>query len=257
MNTPGSPARAARRAVVVGLVATALAGCRFDRSSPTAGRTTQPTNPLTQDSVFPHPDRALATRELLPYGATYSFDQGSKRVNTTLERLRGPLVDLPTGRVGVTDPGYLPPGETPPTVGLAPGTYPTELAVLGFHDQGTTTYRGCVAVLGDPGQGLVWRTLRDDVGEVVYLGVDDGMGCLFHAADLAALTDAVEPYDALVARILDSPLAGIRIDGRTAAVVFDCGMGDGGYPTYVGYDHGGEAVAVAVDLELHHRGVRS
>ena len=101
------------------------------------------------------------------------------------------------------------------------------------------------------------RILRAGVGVFVYLGVYDVMGCLCLGVGLGALTDAVEPYDALVARILESPLSGIRIDGRAAGVVFDCGMVDGGHPMFVGYDQGGSAVAVVVALVLFRRVIRS
>ena len=38
-------------------------------------------------------------------------------------------------------------------------------------------------------------------------------------------------------------------------VAFDCGVGDGAYPVYVGHDAAGQAVALAADLELLHHAV--
>ncbi|MEZ5096037.1 MAG: hypothetical protein R2731_07855 [Nocardioides sp.] len=79
-------------------------------------------------------------------------------------------------------------------------------------------------------------------------------GPRYDVGALASLEGRTEPWEPLVDRVLAEIAVPLVVDGRTAAVVFDCGLGDGAYQVYAGQDSRGRTVAVLADLEIHHQG---
>lgn len=106
--------------------------------------------------------------------------------------------------------------------------------------------------LGDPGAAASWRPVRRAEGGDAWFDIDYGKGCVFDAAlfedvrtavqDPAVLARLGEPDPALVSRL--------EWEGRAVAVVFECGMGAGSYPLFLGVDAGDVPVAVMADLEV-------
>ncbi|TDO44047.1 uncharacterized protein DUF4241 [Kribbella sp. VKM Ac-2527] len=96
---------------------------------------------------------------------------------------------------------------------------------------------------------------RDAVG-LPGFSVGAGMGCLLDAADLGFLRRLWQDDDT---QRLDSILDAVGADGAEiimdqdlagGVLVFDCGMGDGVYPTWIGRDSNGDPVSLVIDLEL-------
>lgn len=99
-----------------------------------------------------------------------------------------------------------------------------------------------------PGQRMA------DLADDAFFGfaVDSGQGCFLDHATLPYLRKLQSnELDAARDRVMENCHAEV-IDTRTGAniVLFDCGMGDGFYPTWIGLAAGGEIACFATDLEL-------
>lgn len=101
-----------------------------------------------------------------------------------------------------------------------------------------------------PGQRMA------DLADDAFFGfaVDSGQGCYLDLSTLPFLQrlqrDESE-LDAARDRVMQDCRAEL-MDPQTGAniVLFDCGMGDGSYPTWIGRSASGEIACFATDLEL-------
>lgn len=243
--------RAPRRLVVgavLGGLAVAATGC--ERPTPLTAPTSGPPPP----GPVHFPEGPLDTATLLPYGGRYRTEDG--RV-VSLDRVAGPSLDA-GGEVAFADPGFLR-HEDATALASFTGPVPCELGMFAFP---ATTVDGrevaarraaATVAFGDVAAVGRWDDARDPAGERLGFGVDGGTGALYDVASKAALDrlgeDVIGP---LFEEALRVGFATVEVDGRTAAVMFDCGMGDGWYPAYLGRDRAGRVVALAADLELHH-----
>lgn len=195
----------------------------------------------------PFPTGRVDTATLLPYGARYDDGRGG---STTLERVGGPALQ-PTGPVAFSDPGAFAAYPAVP-VATFTETLPCEVGVLAFPSLTTgqdPARRAATVAFGDVPAVRHWEQAEEDT----WFGVDAGTGALYDVAAKPRLDDLP---DAEVTRLFDTVIAEqvgvLALDGRAVAVAFDCGMGDGSYPVYRGFDADGHVAAVAADLELHH-----
>ena len=169
-----------------------------------------------------------------------------------LEALRGPTVTLTRAGVAVTDPWW---PENLPSAAHCQLPFDGTVTLGVIRLPQVPGPLACSAVIGRLGQVLDWQPLVVD-GEQAQLDVDSALGAFYDIAD----TDVLEPLFRddeymfeVQQRAFAEKVVAIEVEDRVVAVVFECGMGDGSYPVYVGYDVDSVAVAVLVDLELLHR----
>jgi Protein of unknown function (DUF4241) len=190
---------------------------------------------------------------------------------------------LPTGRLAALDPSWgtsLPrwirrglPCPEPFTATVPPGHYPVTVSIARW-DHSTDAnlpaplQRGAAAKLIVRDEPVVaWElalqprwmaTLRPD--EIHGFGVDAGMGSFL---DGAALEDASavaalahlgtdSEWDNLVDEIRTRQVVNLVLDHTSGLnmVVFDCGMGDGAYPTWIGRTAAAAPACFVADLAL-------
>ena len=100
---------------------------------------------------------------------------------------------------------------------------------------------------------MSWDRLEAETGGSV-LGVDAGTGCIYDASNrdvLEVLQADDERLDAVFVEVHSSRFATVDdSSGTPALVLFECGMGDGAYPVWIGRDPGATIVAILIDLEL-------
>lgn len=175
-------------------------------------------------------------------------------------------VVLPTGQVVGCDP-LADPDPEPYTVTVAPGTYPLRVWVAVLQQAGTEWERNVAAlqlvIRDEPAVRWEPALLKDqDVSELegdAFFGypVDAGVGTLADAAAVTALGDwDYERVEAafIPAQVPDGPVPGgvfpAVTDEATGAnvVVVTSGLGDGGYPTFIGYAESGEVVSFVTDF---------
>lgn len=174
---------------------------------------------------------------------------------------------LTTGRVVACDPAA--PEIEPFTAAFAPGSHPVVLSVARFEADGDERVAGAMLAVagGAPVRWELALVAGQDASElegdeVFGYGVDSGFGCLLDAEAAERYAGALEEdADALEERIADAldatyvdtwSWANVVVD--TAAglnlVAFSAGMGDGLYASYLGYDEGGNLVALVTDFAL-------
>jgi hypothetical protein len=175
-------------------------------------------------------------------------------------------VNLATGRLVVRDNDWCVPDSGHEREAFAeefpPGRYRVVLSLVDFDKPGVPP-RGAAAkvVIRDeapvswemalrPGQDL--SKLGDE--EFFGFSVDSGQGCFLDVTALPLLGRLQDNRDEWE-RIRDE----VMRDGWTEVtdaesglniILFDCGMGDGAYPTWIGRSAGGEVVCFISDLEL-------
>ncbi|WP_392544755.1 DUF4241 domain-containing protein [Oryzobacter telluris] len=249
MGTGGS--RAPRRLVVgalLGGLAAAVSGCERPThlTTPTSG--SAGTNPVE------FPEGPLDTASLLPYGGRYRTEDGRA---VTLDRVAGPPLDA-SGEVAFADPGFFRYEEVAAVASFT-GPVACELGMFAFpattvDGRDVAAHRRAATVaFGDVAAVERWEDARDATGERLGFGADAGTGALYDVGSKKALdTLAEDVIGPLFREVIRVGFAAVVVDGRTAAVMFDCGVGDGWYPAYLGHDPQGSVVAVAADLELHH-----
>jgi len=175
-------------------------------------------------------------------------------------------VVLPTGRVVGCDPLTFPDPE-PFTVPVPPGTYPLRAWVAVLQQDGAE-WRRYVAALqlvirDEPAArwepAVVDPQQMSELDEDGYFGypADAGTGTL---ADVAAITALAEwEYEKIEAAFIpaefpDAPIPGGALaavtDKRTGAnvVAVTSGIGDGLYPTFVGYTDSGDVASFVTDF---------
>ncbi|WP_377644138.1 DUF4241 domain-containing protein [Oryzobacter terrae] len=247
--------RTSRRAVLGGAaggLALTAAGCDPFRSP------TSPASTTAGDDVhgpIDFPEGPLDPATLLPYGSRYRTEDGEVR---TLERVEGPVLDA-RGTVALADPGFIRYEEVVPLASFT-GPVRSELGLLSFPartvDAGTVpaSRRGATVAFGEVAAVDRWEAARGATGDWLGVGVDAATGALYDVSAKPALDRWEQAqWVPLFEEVIRSGFAEVRLDGRTVAVMFDCGVGDGWYPAYLGRDRSGAVSAVALDLELRHR----
>ncbi|MFC4944610.1 DUF4241 domain-containing protein [Pseudonocardia sp. GCM10023141] len=174
-------------------------------------------------------------------------------------------LQLPTGRLLVTDPAYLGADLQPLTVALPTGSHPVTVAIATFPDRTEKRVAGCRISLREepvaywepalqPGQDP--STLGD--GQYFVVGVDSGV---------LAFTDAVILHHRLDPSSGWYEVRGVRDELRdelwrersvvmedpdtaTNMIVFPSGFGDGGYPVWIGRCAEHDVVCVVADTEV-------
>ena len=146
--------------------------------------------------------------------------------------------------VSFSDPAFLR-YETPRVLAtLSPGSHPVEVGVFEFpkpDKPGELIRRAAVMSLGDTSSVRQWRPIRVE-GRPFFFGVDAGTGLAYDSAAYDDLVTTIEASDEEVFQtVIDDVVAPIRAPVEVAGIAFDCGMGDGGYPVYVGADASGRA----------------
>jgi hypothetical protein len=190
-----------------------------------------------------------------------------------IEVADGGMLDLATGRLVACDPFWGSAIERQCdafTVTVAPSRYPVTLsrvrwdqplhprvpppvrrgaaAKLTIRDEPPVTWELALRPGEDP------ATLQP--GEFFGFGVDSGTGCFLDASAVAAMsrfTVTGSPQDFKLFRDLrEWAVANVVVDRGLGlnAVFFDCGMGDGDYPTWIGRTAAGDPACFVADLEL-------
>jgi hypothetical protein len=190
-----------------------------------------------------------------------------------IEVVDGGMLQLATGRLVACDPFWGSAIERQCdafTVTVAPGRYPVTLsgvrwdpalhprvlppiprvgaAKLTIRDEPPVTWELALRPGEDP------ATLQP--GEFFGFGVDSGKGCFLDASAVAAMsrfTVTGSPEDFKLFRDLrEWAVANVVVDRGLGlnAVLFDCGMGDGDYPTWIGRTPAGDPACFVADLEL-------
>ena len=153
-------------------------------------------------------------------------------------------LSFPTGRVAISDPGYLLFDTHPDVLDriVPPGRWPCDISIVG----GTVA---AMRVRFADGPAVRWEParLRDD-GELYGFGVDGGMMTVFDAdalehstgEQLEQVLDADPPRDARVFKL------------RPGAEYFVSwsGKGDGGYPAWWGLTAGGAPAELIVEFDV-------
>ena len=175
-------------------------------------------------------------------------------------------VVCPTGHVVGCDPLTLPEPE-PFTVDVVPGTYPLRAWVAVLQKDGAEWQRYVAAlqlvirdepaVRWEPAL-LTGQDLGDLEGDAFFgYPVDAGAGTLADTAAIIALAGwEYEQVDAafIQQKLQDAPIPGGALpavtDEKTGAnvIAVTTGLGDGMYPTFVGYGESGEVTSFVTDF---------
>ncbi|WP_176611452.1 DUF4241 domain-containing protein [Actinomadura sp. WMMB 499] len=179
------------------------------------------------------------------------------------------MVRLPSGRIVVQGPGWRSGPEVEHLdVTVPPGDYPVTLSISEWNpapvpDISSPMRRVNAARIGVIDEPVVSWELAFHAGRAggeandeVFDGfsVDSGTGCFFDASARHVVERIQHDGSALeeaMLRVLD--VGGIEVsscDRRFNVVVFKCGMGDGGYRTWIGRTGRGEVACFVADLEL-------
>jgi hypothetical protein len=221
-----------------------------------------PGEPLPADQRPWRPPRPLRpSRPELMFrpGTSYDIPQIGR---ATVEVVEVGTLHLPTGRLVVSDPGYLQePVHEPEAFAdqVAPGEYPATVSVIRFDDNPDhirvaaarlTILTAPVASWGLallPGQDPRWL----DDGQFFGFGVDSGTGCFVDAAAVAAIGRLAED---VYAKLFPAIHANVTVQTEPAAnvVAFSSGWGDGAYPTWIGRTGAGRVACFVADLLVVH-----
>ena len=179
----------------------------------------------------------------------------------TLSVSRADNLVLPSGRVLASDAFYL---DTPPfTVSLPAGKHPVLLLHVSGGQIGPNIAAAMVRVEG--GNPVRWegaRTGASAPGTGPYVHAVDSGTSAFASAESVARMSALprDGADALVDQLIDGYRAGvdytltatITVDQASGAniVTFSSGYGDGGYPSWFGFDSRGTAIALLTSFDL-------
>lgn len=206
--------------------------------------------------------------ELFSHGARHRWADGD---DSKLDVVRTPDVVLPTGRLVVCDPGYTAYGSRLHKKYLAatvnPGAYPVQVAVVDTVSERAalpprrpvTAARVFISHAEVASWEPAWplKEPAADGNVVGGFGVDAGMGC-FMDESIAPFLDNYQTGEgggargrALGEQVIKNGWTVIADDESGAnVVIFDCGMGDGSYPVWLGKAADGSLAQVAADLEL-------
>ena len=177
------------------------------------------------------------------------------------------LLHLPTGRVVACDPFWgsqVQRQVAPFTVAVPPGRYPVTLSLarglLGRPDPVPRLGAAAKLTIRDE-PVLAWEVAlhpgedpeRLPPDQIYTLGVDSGHAGLLDASAVGALAALDEPgseLDRLFEQVWGNDWVNLVVDQAAGlnVVVFHCGLGDGGYATWIGRGVEGEPVCFVVDL---------
>jgi hypothetical protein len=197
-------------------------------------------------------------------GVRYRLGDGTEAV---VEVQDAGTLNLATGRVTACDPFWggqverqvapftvtVPPGRYPVSVSLARGLLdgPDPVPLLGAAAKLTIREEPVVAWEVALRLGQNPARLQDD--QIYTMGVDSGHGSLLDASAVGALAALDEPgseLDTLFEQVWSTEWANLVVDQASGlnVVVFHCGLGDGGYATWIGRNAAGEPACFVVDL---------
>lgn len=147
----------------------------------------------------------------------------------------------------------VPPGRYPVTVSLARGMLdgPDPAPLLGaaakltIRDEPVATWEVALPLGRDPAR------LQPD--QIYTMGVDSGHASLLDASAAGALAALDEPdseLDRLFEQVWAKEWVNLVVDQASGLniVVFHCGLGDGGYATWIGRNAAGVPACFVVDL---------
>jgi uncharacterized protein DUF4241 len=156
-------------------------------------------------------------------------------------------VRLPSGRVVVGE--YL--DEAPLPFTVAPGAYPAHATLARYRDYPNEDVAFLTLVLSES-PTVRWQP-SDAIavdGGTTALTSPEGRDELLKAQETGALELSEAIFDSMVAH--DYLATEWELTPETNLVRVSSGVGDGGYPVYVGYDAAGEPTRVVVDFYLLH-----
>ncbi len=161
-------------------------------------------------------------------------------------------MQLPSGRVVVGE--YLFDAE-PLGFQVAPGAYPAHATLARYKDQDNESVAVATLVLSDT-PTVRWEEATDiavDGGTTTITSVEgrDELRRVFDE-DPVSLDLDEDIFDSMVAH--DYLGTNWKLTPETNLVRVSSGIGDGGYPVYVGYDANGNPTRVVVDFLLLHLG---
>jgi len=157
-------------------------------------------------------------------------------------------VKLPSGRVVVGEYLY---DEEPLGFTVAPGPYPTHATLARYRDYPNDDVALVTLVLSDA-PTVRWQpsgAVAVDGGTTVITSVE-GRDDLLEVPDDESLDLGEAIFDSMVAH--DYLATEWALTPETNLVQVASGIGDGGYPVYVGYDAAGKPTRVVVDFYLLH-----
>lgn len=199
-------------------------------------------------------------------GARYVLGDGTE---AAVEVQDAGTLNLATGNVTACDPFWgaqverqvapftvtVPPGRYPVAISLARSLLdsPDPVALLGaavkltVRDEPVVAWEVALQPEQDP------ATLQPD--QIYTMGVDSGHGSLLDASAVGVLAQLDEPgseLDRLFEQVWSKEWANLVVDQASGLniVVFHCGLGDGGYATWIGRDAAGEPACFVVDLRV-------
>lgn len=212
---------------------------------------------------------------LFAHGARHAWENGT---TSRLDVVDVGKLAFPSGRVVVRDPGRWVADEAedaePLTALVTPGLWRVSISVVHWDESPDprvpAPLRKVTALKADSGAERVQRwelglrpgqTAPDsDAESLPGFSVDGGLGCLVDATGLKFLRqlwqhdrdleEAPDGVDGREAEIITAP------DLLAGMVIFECGMGDGVYPVWLGRSATGDVVSILVDLELLAHSVR-
>jgi hypothetical protein len=185
-------------------------------------------------------------------GARYVLGDGTE---AAVEVQDAGTLNLATGNVTACDPFWGAQVERPVAISLARGLLdsPDPVALLGaavkltVRDEPVVAWEVALQPEQDP------ATLQPD--QIYTMGVDSGHGSLLDASAVGVLAQLDEPgseLDRLFEQVWSKEWANLMVDQASGLniVVFHCGLGDGGYATWIGRDAAGEPACFVVDLRV-------
>ena len=156
-------------------------------------------------------------------------------------------VRLPSGRVVVGE--YL--DEEPLPFTVAPGAYPAHATLARYRDYPNDDVAFLTLVLSES-PTIHWQpsgAIAVDGGTATLTSVE-GRDALLNAQEAGSLELSEAIFDSMVAH--DYLATEWELTPETNLVQVSSGVGDGGYPVYVGYDAAGKPTRVVVDFYLLH-----
>jgi hypothetical protein len=220
------------------------------------------------------PDFAPMFRPGVRYRIKYGDDDPG--ADAVVEVRDAGRLHLPTGRLVACEPLWvasLDPVEASFSVTVPPGRYPVTVSLARFDEPGDPKVppqrRGTAARLTVRDEPVAnWQpAVRPDhdpsavrAGQLDGFGVSRGTGAFLDASALAALSPLSElgsqgqdpEMDELILEVMEKKVVNLVVD-RAAdlnVIMFDCGLGAGAYPVWLGRTAAGEPACFVADLEL-------